>query len=319
MNSTLNGSDEPMCEGRYGGLFRGVSAQAGLFYPEYGSAISAIFICWIGMHMLTFWTHDSALMHVVAATMFVNGWSSLGYHWSNGRVMGHIDKLSMLMAAWLVAGICFDEFTEVWLRGNLYPSKSVFSLRYQKLLRNVLRGGFWCLALTTMWLILAFEVQQRRPGLFEAAFALPLIFSLAVGVFTMQPKWRPSLSGAVELRARRRFFVGSGVAAVGVTCWVISESLCDTVTFFRWFPGHVIWHISMSWGLMHTLIWGSMLRANNFGATPEPSVLSLSPTLSHAHAPRSSVLPLHHSISRIHAPRISPSPCCRCHCKICRS
>ena len=51
----------PFCEARYGGLFRqdaaaasnGTSAEVGMF-PEYGSAYSALFIAWVGLHMLLF-------------------------------------------------------------------------------------------------------------------------------------------------------------------------------------------------------------------------------------------------------------------------
>ena len=79
-----------MCEAKYGGLFRGVTTEAGAQYPEIGSSISAVFIAVVGIHMLVFWSHDSALLHAIAATIFVNGWSSFGYHSSNDRTSGEL-------------------------------------------------------------------------------------------------------------------------------------------------------------------------------------------------------------------------------------
>ena len=259
------GACEPMCEGRYGGLFRGVHSTAGLYYPEYGSSFSALVICWVGLHMLLFWGHDSALLHAVAANIFVNGWASLGYHWTNGVTVGLIDKFSMLLTAWLVAGVCFDELTEVWFSRS--AGTVAQAVRHRRLLRNGLRGSFWCFSMSIMWIVLGLEAERRRPGLFEATFAVPLIFSLVVGLVTMQPLGQlEGVRPEDERRARGRFFVGVGVALTGVTCWLACEQLCDSATFFRWFPGHVVWHVTMSWGLMHTLIWGAVLRANNFRA-----------------------------------------------------
>ena len=153
-----------------------------------------------------------------------------------------------------------------WLR------VSRLSRRNRILVRNVLRGGFWCGGMSIMWIILSLEVQQRRQGLFEAFFALPLLLSLAIGLCTMRAGWSgggiDSWDSAVERRARMRFFAGVGAALVGVLCWLVGETACDDVVFFRWFPGHVVWHLCMSWGLMQALVYGTMLRANNHGATP---------------------------------------------------
>ena len=158
--------DPPLCEAKYGGLFRGVSYTPGSRYPEIGSCVSAVFISVVGAHMLVFWNHESALLHVVATTIFINGWSSFAYHYSNDRTTGFIDKLSMLFAAWLVAGVCVDEFIEAWLR--LPPQARTafhpagYSRRTQAIVRNALRGGFWCAGLSAMWVILSLEVQRRR-------------------------------------------------------------------------------------------------------------------------------------------------------------
>ena len=141
--------------------------------------------------------------------------------------------------------------------------------RQRTLLRNVLRGGFWCGAMSTMWTVLSIEVQHRQEGVFVVCFAMPLLLSLTIGLYTMRTRTVDAfLIDPVARKARARFQVGVSAALVGALCWLFGELLCDEFAFFRWFPGHVVWHVSMSWGLMQTLIYGTMLRANNHNAHP---------------------------------------------------
>ncbi len=53
------------CESRYGGLFRGPLPR-GAYFPEWGNAVSAVFIVWVGLHMLVLNTHEALLLKVAA-------------------------------------------------------------------------------------------------------------------------------------------------------------------------------------------------------------------------------------------------------------
>ena len=66
-----------------------------------------------------------------------------------------------------------------------------------------------------------------------------------------------------------RLWLGWVVAAVSAGSWIATESQCDRDTstgrFFRLFPGHVIWHLGMTTGLVNCLVYAALLRADNFG------------------------------------------------------
>jgi len=57
------------------------------------------------------------------------------------------------------------------------------------------------------------------------------------------------------------------VGLLGAACWVLTEAMCEKSDFFKWFPGHTLWHVLMSAGLLNTLLYGVVLRANNHSAT----------------------------------------------------
>ena len=46
--------------------------------------------------------------------------------------------------------------------------------------------------------------------------------------------------------------------------WIVTEQLCCTSDFFKLFPGHLIWHLGMTLGLVNCLVYAALLRADNF-------------------------------------------------------
>ena len=170
-------------------------------------------------------------------------WSSFGYHLSNGIICGYIDKFSMLLAAWLVSGLMIDELIEFFLLKKNTENKH---------LHNIIRGITWSLFLSIFWIIIVLEFKKHIPLLFEIMFTIPLIIS--VTCFIIMKYKIPQL------------FYGINLILIGSICWISTEIFCDKYVFFRWFPGHVIWHICMSFGLMHCLVYVILLRANNFNS-----------------------------------------------------
>jgi hypothetical protein len=80
---------------------------------------------------------------------------------------------------------------------------------------------------------------------------------------------KTAATGARAYReGRRRFVVGCSIAFVGAIAWILTENLCDrpdTVgRFFRWFPGHFVWHSTMAFGMNQALLFAAVLRASNF-------------------------------------------------------
>jgi hypothetical protein len=73
----------------------------------------------------------------------------------------------------------------------------------------------------------------------------------------------------VMLAAIVRLWVGVFTCIVSATCWIATEHLCDVVDFFKVFPGHLIWHVGMTWGLVNCLVFAALLRADNFRQRPQ--------------------------------------------------
>ena len=73
----------------------------------------------------------------------------------------------------------------------------------------------------------------------------------------------------VMLGAGVRFAVGLVAAILSASIWIATEALCDRNLFFRVFPGHMVWHLGMTWGLVNCLVYAALLRADNFGQVTE--------------------------------------------------
>mmetsp|Transcript_58113 Transcript_58113/g.129552 ORF Transcript_58113/g.129552 Transcript_58113/m.129552 type:complete len:419 (-) Transcript_58113:261-1517(-) len=352
---------------------------------------------WCGCHMIMFWVHDSALMKVVGAMFFVNGWSAFGAHTFNNALCGAVDKLSMLFTVWLVAGFCFEELIEAssaydsstkyfascsfmkWYDGLLMPlagvrevsgkesSKAAVKATAERSFnRSFFTGGLWCGCCSLLWWAVGKEIDAPDQGFFIMMFGLPIAVSLSIAIiigysrfdepsdtfsgrvsgltwvecketeltkltelpelvqalreakltftqpaigavffsrgqriYTMKAnewelvhgKWEQLLTGDgkaelhldqfITLSEKRfrparavlqdysieRLWFGVRLMIVGAGSWGLTESYCDESAFFRWFPGHVLWHVCMSVGLTHALIFAIMLRANNFRAS----------------------------------------------------
>ena len=54
----------------------------------------------------------------------------------------------------------------------------------------------------------------------------------------------------------------------GAGAWIVTENLCDRTDtigyFFRWFPGHFLWHTTVAYGMTNALLLAGVLRADNF-------------------------------------------------------
>lgn len=323
----------PFCEARYGGLFRqdaaaasnGTSAEVGMF-PEYGSAYSALFIAWVGLHMLLFNSHESALLKVIGGLIVANGIFSFGYHYTGYMSLKEADGLTMIDAVWLTAGLMFEEASESMDHAiHLGPDGGDKSTATAKRAeaenpmvgfglsgcnpRRIFRTITWITVVTVPYLTTLIKKPPLRDEIgaehaetiFYVLFSLPLVFTLGALVLSficsrekeLWARFMPKLSEALPSgrcccisyaavgvadskaygkRLRRsaigHFVSGFTMAVVGVGCWIATEKMCDTSEALRLFPGHMLFHLLLAWGLLHMSIWPSLLRADNFGATP---------------------------------------------------
>jgi hypothetical protein len=271
------------CESKYGSVFSGhISLQdsatwrdePGAPFIEWGAVTSAAFISMCGCHMLMFWRHDSTMLHLIASLFVVNGVGAAMAHYTNLTSWHRIDGMSMALSAWISAGFLSEEFVE-----NLYKKRS------REGRRAVWRMVIWCLYLFVyFWFAEANAVVPAATWGSNRAFAayelgdhiafliiaIPLLFVVLMALVIIWRGWlmHTYVDQRVALKARRLFLRGLLIACVGVVSWLLTEQLCDEVKWVRYFPGHFVWHITMSYGLTMMLLLGGVLRADNFKMKP---------------------------------------------------
>lgn len=279
------------CEAKAGGLFRGyvrqgAPSEAGIF-PEIGACLTAPFIALCGVHMLVFWTQDgSPFLKILAALFVANGAGSFLMHAYGKYSWLRVDAHTMILAVWLVACYCVDEFTKAKLnkRFERYLWKTAAANDAQVLrlgrsyarwknLRTVFVTCMWCFGVwVCFWnneteLAVPGDQELGRiiPGLGVILFAAPLVGLLGLGVVLVRGGYVNGeyVETYYEHIARWRLMGGAVAAICGVTLWMLCESLCLEHPVFAWLPGHAIFHLSMAIGLTNAMLYAALLRADS--------------------------------------------------------
>jgi hypothetical protein len=293
------------CEVRWGGLFRGHADVRGAYFPEIGSIISAPWISFFGLHMLLFWRHDSNLLHMICGIFMVNGIGSFLFHYSGLSRWGDLDNNSMLMCTWAVSGFVLSEVTEamqakkillhgtrrglmaaMWMVTMLMvfwvtetnavaPSVSSVVAAHSNDTTTAAQfgGGQSAVAVDVAAegiYAIADPVTEYGPIIGPLAMALPLAFTIILTYVAIHKEWvlNDYMPASVERIFRRRLNLGVGCVFIGAPVWLATELTCDSAVFFRWLPGHLIWHISMGYGLLNCLFYAATLRSDNQRAEP---------------------------------------------------
>ena len=266
-------TDYKYCEAKYGSILRGkapsmmdsdhwMEADGAPFF-EWGAVVSASAIIWCGCHMLLFWRHDSTMLHLIASLFIVNGLSAAVAHGTNIYSWHRIDGMSMALTAWLATGFLFEEIAE-----NFYATRKHMGQR------AMLRMISWFLFLLVFWW---FSETNAAIGNFElgdhidfAITMVPLVMVTLMSLIVIRQGW--AVSTYVDSRVLRKtnvlFIRGLCIASFGIVSWVGTELLCDSVKLVRWFPGHFIWHLTVSYGFTLMMLLGGVLRADNFKKKP---------------------------------------------------
>ena len=255
-----------MCEGTYGGIFRGgvlprheelrdfptnisnhsapLPSWVG-YYPEYGSSCSSFVIMWAGAHMLLFWQHDAIIIRVIGAAVASNGVGAFMYHSTGSRAWGVIDMDTMIFAAWTIAIMCIEAMLEqIWRRKQMHRATGTALAR----LRVFFIACCWLTA-TLLFAWLAADAPglgaaprgdagswQPKPRIFDQMFLLPVLIALLVGIIIdiwerCHPQCATCTSGSAEVWriCRRRFYVGVGCLTFAFAQNHIGDSACNPI------------------------------------------------------------------------------------------
>ena len=274
--SCLVGDEYPytelFCEGRWGGLFRGVSDHSDRYLPEWGNAISAVFISIVGMVQLIGWDHDSTTIRMCSSLFVVNGWSSLLNHVTGYVWWSFVDGMSMVIVVFLVLALVIEEWSQ-----ERFGRPKDFGSPEAPMNMNVrtLRALLWVAASSLMWIVMVDRLEgcasggfNSFPGLFELGFGASIVVIIVLIVVEYKTQRAQIAASTDDLdRAWFHLKVGIGVAVIGTLMWIATENLCDDVKFFRWFPGHIFWHLLMTYGLGNVMMFITFIRANDAQST----------------------------------------------------
>lgn len=260
------------CEGRWGGMFRGATEVSGRNLPEWGNCISALFICMVGLLQLITWDHDCTTLRIASSLFVVNGWSSFLNHVTGLVWWSFVDGMSMVVVVFLVLALVVEEFSEErFCNTDGRPNPRV---RATKLTR-VLRASLWVFATSSMWIVMVDRLEgcekggfQSFPGMFELGFGIPIVIVLVLLIIQFKTL-RPCIYATSDDLHKAWTYMLSGIviAVAGTVLWIVTENTCDTVVFFRWFPGHICWHVLMTYGLGNVMLFIVFVRANNQAST----------------------------------------------------
>jgi len=113
---------------------------------------------------------------------------------------------------------------------------------------RILRALGYCVIFSAIWFVYVLTLEgcdtghcPLIPGLTEAVgFGAPIVVILGL-VCLERFLWRDAIraSNANVRKAWRMVIAGSIISIIATIIWVFTEQTCDTVVFFRWFPGHV--------------------------------------------------------------------------------
>ena len=256
-NTNFPYTNKLFCEGRWGIN----NNELGNYLPEWGNSISAWFISILGLLQLYYWDHDSVIIHACSSLFFVNGWASFLTHFTGYVWWNYIDGISMIIVVYLVFGLMVEEFcTEVM-------NKFIKTKQY-----ILLRTFIWSLLSSIMILNFVFSLEScgenknfiNIQNVFEISFGLPIICTIIL-VYIQYFIQFDKIKRNKNVKIIWNYLIsGTVIAILGTILWILTENLCDSVDFFKKFPGHVIWHIFMSYGLTQILQFIVFVRTNNY-------------------------------------------------------
>jgi len=269
-----------MCEGRYGGLLLGI-LDCGE-YPEVLSGVTAVFIMWCGLHMLLFFRCDSYALALIAASFFVNGLSASISHlllegsihdawdapgsFNTDEVTAIVDRMSLLFTAWFCCAFMLDEAFEKLTRDLCGAAQSRANARWRRVF-------VWTSCLTVAWVLLGMDVQCHDQTRLVYGVAVPILVVVAAASTIQLATWGAcgradkSATSSMGRWAVRRFWLGCGLCVTGIVSDRLTEQYCDASDFAKLFPGHALWHISTSLGLVNVVLYGAYLLQDDLNAT----------------------------------------------------
>jgi hypothetical protein len=195
-------------------------------------------------------------------SLFLNGFSSCGYHYFGTIGWGIADRMSMIMIAFYGLEIMSELNTK---------TKILTMSNYSTYLDNTLLTDYiYDFFKLTFILLLLISCGLHHENVFNTLFAFFLIYVLYITYYTANKLKTHIL---INKYAIFHSFLGGVLIAIGCASWVIIETLCNSVPYVMYLHGHALWHVTLSYGAYLLIISASYLLLISESIKYENSIL----------------------------------------------
>ena len=201
--------------------------------PEYINSFTSLFLSYYGFKGLINNHHTNIPLKMLYVSLFICGFSSFGFHWTGNIGWAFLDQFSMVLIA-LSSLIAMT-------------SEIINSYKHVKTLKENSNNMTIMLLLIVIYILLIITFNSLGNDIiFNFLFALFLLSSILFIPITKYVTHR-------ELITNCNLIYKYGIIAIvclisSMLIWIITESLCDTISWMKYFQGHAIWHFGTGYG-----------------------------------------------------------------------
>ena len=237
--------------------------------PEYVNSFTSLFILFIGLYLL----YNNAKMNdiiirFISGSIAVTGIGSFIYHWTLWKSTGLLDTIPMLLAAYSSSYLCFDIILYKYIKMGKKNDK------LYELLVNIICLIILCFLYIS---IMITAIDSSNNIYFVILFLLPniiIIFAALFMRFYTFYEYYNDDNGNIELcnNIKHSFYsiiLGLSCILFFALLWFVTELNCkkEKYNWIKYLYTHGFWHIGMSFGYYHLMIFfifmNSLIKGKN--------------------------------------------------------
>jgi hypothetical protein len=213
--------------------------------PEYINSFTSLPLTIVGLIALFASNNTHIVSKLFYASLTVSGIGSFGYHWTNSFGWRLIDEFSMIMislSSLLSVTTC--------LVNKLVPFKR----------RSIVYNVMVLAIVLDLILTLVFDALDHV-NIFRLQFGA-FMFVVAIGVMCLI-----FLNRNIDRGILLYSYIGLILLVFSSSMWLTVELLCDNPNLYwiKYFPGHPLWHIGLSFGAYYLGQFIAYLIASDMG------------------------------------------------------
>jgi len=178
-----------------------------------------------------------------------------------------MDINTMIIASLLLVSYTAEQFTESWS-----DSQRRRTPRHRRYLRRITLTVTWSALMLFAWWV--FDSAGQDVGIGDTigvlAFGVPFTFVVFSHALVVRMGWLDHAFRTPEVcqAARQRFKIGFIQVVLCLPTYFYCELGCSSSDFAKIFPGHMLFHILMPWGVLNMLFFISLLGADDVHQYP---------------------------------------------------